>query len=122
MSIPSQDRGPLRNGMAGIAHIALASGAAILWLTWQAIRLPLLTFLVILEPIVSFLLSALALLIALTALLWAFADPKPHFPFWTVMSGSLACMLVLALYHALTRALSIGAPFFSGDSRSTARR
>jgi len=97
--------------MAGIAHIALACGAAILWLTWQAIRLPLLTFLVILEPIVSFLLSALALLIALTALLWAFADPKPNFPFWTVIFGSLACVVALALYHALIRVLSGGAGF-----------
>ncbi|MBW8077939.1 MAG: hypothetical protein GJU76_07675 [Gallionella sp.] len=108
--------------MAGTAHIALACGAAFLWLTWQAIRIPLLTFLVILEPIVSFLLSALALLIALTALLWAFADPKPHFPFWTMLTGSLTCVLALAIYYALMRALSGDAPFFSGNSRSTAQR
>ena len=108
--------------MAGIAHIALACGAAFLWLAWQAVRLPLLTFLVILEPIVSFLLSALALLTALTALLWAFADPKPDFPFWTVLTGSLACVLALALYHALMRILSGSLPICSSDSRSTARR
>jgi len=122
MPIPLLDRSPLRNAVAGTAHIALACGVAILWLAWQAIRLPLLTFLVILEPIVSFLLSALALLIALTALLWAFSHPKPNFPFWTVLSGSLVCVLVLTLYHALMRVLSGGAPFFSGDSRSIARR
>jgi len=108
--------------MAGIAHIALACGAAILWLAWHAIRIPLLTFLVILEPIVSFLLSALALLTALTALLWAFADPKPSFPFWTVLTGSLACVLALVLYHALMRALWGGVPFRSRGPSSTAQR
>lgn len=108
--------------MAGIAHIALASGAAILWLAWQAIRLPLLTFLVILEPIVSFLLSALALLTALTALLWAFADPKPDFPFWTVLAGSVVCVLVLALYHSLMGVLSGGVPLRSRNPSSTTQR
>ena len=122
MRVPSEERATLRNAMASIAHITLACLAAILWLAWQAIRLPLLTFLVILEPIVNFLLSALALLIALTALLWAFADSKPDFPFWTVLAGSLACVLVLALYHALMRALSAVVPSRSCDSRSTARR
>ena len=111
MRVSSEERATLRNAMAGAAHIALALLVAILWLTWQAIRVPLLTLLVILDPIVSFLLSALALLIALNALLWAFADSKPNFPFWTVLAGSLGCALVLAIYHALMRALSNDVPF-----------
>ena len=122
MRVSSEHRSALRNAMAGAAPIALALLVALLWLAWQALRVPLLTLLVILEPIVSFLLTALALLIALTALLWAFADSKPNFPFWTVLAGSLACVLVLALYHALMRALSAVVPFHSCDSRSTARR
>lgn len=122
LPILSRDRSPLRNALAGTARIALACLAVILWLPWQAIRLPLLTFLVILEPIVSFLLSALALLIALSALFWEFTDPKPHFPFWTVISGSFASVLVLALYHALMRALCGGAPFRSRGPSSTAQR
>ena len=122
MRVPSEDRATLRNAIASAAHIALALLVALLWLAWQALRVPLLTLLVILEPIVSFLLTALALLIALTALLWAFADSKPNFPFWTVLAGSLACVLVLALYHALMRALSAVVPFRPRDSRSTARR
>ena len=121
MPILSQDRGPPLNAVAGIAHIAFACLAVTLWLAWQAIRLPLLAFLVILEPLVRFLLSALALLITLTALLWAFAEPA-RFPFWTVLAGSLACVLVLALYHSLMRVLSGGATFSACDSRPGARR
>ena len=37
-------------------------------------------------------------------------------------SNILACVLVLALYHALMRALSAVVPFRPRDSRSTARR
>ena len=121
MPILSQDRGPPLHAVAGIAHIAFACLAVTLWLAWQAIRLPLLAFLVILEPIVCFLLSALALLITLTALFWAFAQPA-RFPFWTVLAGSLACVLALALYHSLMRVLSGGAPFRAYDSRPGARR
>ena len=79
--------------------------AAVFWFAWQAIRLPVLTLLVMFEPIVNFTLSALALLVALTAIFWKLADPKP-FPFWTILAASLACVLALALYHALIRALA----------------
>ena len=122
MPTPSQNRVTVRDARSGTAHIALVCLAAILWLAWQMVRLPLLTLLMLFEPIVSFLLSALALLTALSAILWVFADPKAHFPFWTDLAGSLACVLVLALYHALMRALSAVVPFRSCDSRSTARR
>ena len=79
--------------------------AALFWLAWQGIRLPILALLVMFEPIVNFALTALALLIALTALFWKFVDSKPGFPFWTIVAASLACVLLLALYHALIRIL-----------------
>ena len=104
-AIPSRDRTTLRDWAVGAAHIAVACLAAILRLAWQMVRLPLLTFLVIFEPIVSFLLKTLALLIATTALFWKFADSKPDFPLWTIVAASLACVLLLALYHALIRIL-----------------
>lgn len=80
--------------------------AALLWLVWQAIRLPILALLVMFEPIVNFALSAVALVVALSTLFWTFADPKPGFPLWTVLAASLACVLLLVLYHALIRLLS----------------
>ncbi len=105
MTSPSPDRRALPGPAAGGARIGLGILAAIVWLGWQAIRLPVLTFLVLFEPIVNFTLSALALLVALTATFWKLTDPKP-FPFWTVLAASLACVLALALYHALIRALA----------------
>jgi hypothetical protein len=80
--------------------------AALLWLVWQAIRLPLLTLLVLLEPFVSFVISALALIIALSALFWNLVDAKPTFPIWTILVAPLTRVLLLALYHELILLLS----------------
>lgn len=76
----------------------------ILWLLWQCIRVPAVLLLVILEPVVSFILGALALLGVLTALFWKLVGP-PHFPFFLVLSISLGFELTLVLYHALLRLL-----------------
>ena len=86
--------------------IALCFLGVLIWLVWQVIRIPLLTFLVMFEPLVNFTLSALALLVALTAIFWEFTDPA-HFPFWTVLAASFACMLGLSLYQTLIHALSL---------------
>ena len=88
-----------------LTRITLGFLAALFWLAWQAIRLPTLTVLVLFEPIVNFGLSAIALITALSTLFWKLADPKPCFPFWTLVAASLACALLLALYHALIRLL-----------------
>ena len=90
----------------GLALIAVGFLSALIWLAWQGIRISLLTFLVMFEPVVNFTLSALALLVAFTAILWEFTDPA-HFPFWTVLAASFACVLGLALYQTLMRALSL---------------
>jgi len=86
-------------------------GAALLgllWLLWQAVRLPALALLVILEPIVRLILAASALLLVLTALFYR-AIGMPHFPFWTMLALGIASMLLLALYYALMRVLSLRA-------------
>lgn len=86
--------------------MALGVLAGILWLIWQAIRLPLLALLKILEPIVSTVLAAAALLGVLTALFWKFAADRPHFPFFGVLALSVGCFLLLTLYHGAIRLLS----------------
>lgn len=75
-----------------------------LWLLWQCVRLPALLLLVILEPVVSFVLSAAALLGVLTAFFWKLVGP-PHFPFFLVLGISLGFECALVLYHALLRLL-----------------
>jgi hypothetical protein len=74
-------------------------------LLWEPVRLPILAFLVILEPIVSFLLGGLALLGILTTLFFKLIG-APHFPFWTMLAISMSFVALLAVYEALIKLLS----------------
>ena len=76
-----------------------------LWLLWQCVRVPLFLFLAVLEPVVSFVLGALALLGVLTALLWEAVHPL-HFPFFLVLGISLGFAFLLVIYEAVLRFLS----------------
>jgi hypothetical protein len=71
-------------------------------LLWYALRLPVLMFLAILEPVVRFILGALALLGVLTALFFKFYG-LPHFPFTLTLGVSIGFGLMLAGYYALLR-------------------
>lgn len=86
--------------------IALGVFAGLLWLVWQAVRVPVLALLLILEPIVSTLLVAAALLDTLTAIFWKLASDRPEFPFFGVLVLAVGCILLLALYHGAIRLLS----------------
>jgi hypothetical protein len=72
-------------------------GRWILWLLWHCNRVPAFLMLAILEPVVTLVLSALALLGVLTAIFWEFAAP-PHFPFFLVIGASLGFELALLIY------------------------
>lgn len=74
-------------------------------LIWQPIRLPALAFLVILEPIASFILGALALLGILMSLFFKLIG-APHFPFWTMLMISVSFVGLLAIYEALIKLFS----------------
>lgn len=90
------------------SSIALGVPAGVLWLTWQAIRLPVLALLKILEPIITTVLAAAALLGTFTAFFWKLASDRPHFPFFGVLALSGGCFLLLSLYHGAIRLLSGG--------------
>lgn len=72
---------------------------------WRVACLPVLMLLVILEPVVTFVLAALALLGVFTTLFFKFVGP-PGFPVWTMLALSLGFGIALVPYHALIRALS----------------
>ena len=74
-------------------------------LLWHTVRLPVYVFLVILEPVVSFVLGALALLGVLTALFFKFYG-VPHFPFALMLGVSVGLGLMLTGYYALLRLFS----------------
>jgi hypothetical protein len=78
----------------------------VLWLTWQAIRLPLFSLLLILEPVVRWVFSWLALWTFLIALVWEFTGTDPRLPFWGMIAFSVSCAIVLTAFRALLRFLS----------------
>lgn len=83
-----------------------SSGAVLaLRVVWAAVRLPVLAVLVILEPLVRFALSALALLLVLTALFLEVASSRAV-PFWGMLGTAVGCVALLALYQGLIRGLS----------------
>jgi hypothetical protein len=85
--------------------IAADLGRCALWVVWQCIRLPLFLLLLVLEPVVTVVLGAFALLGVLTALFWKFFGP-PDFPFLLMLSISLGLELVLIVYHKPLRLLA----------------
>jgi hypothetical protein len=71
-------------------------------LLWHVLRLPVFMFLAILEPIVSFVLGAIAWLGVLTALFFKFYG-LPHFPFALMLGMSVGSGLMQVGYYALLR-------------------
>lgn len=73
----------------------------VLWILWQAVRLPLLAVLLVLEPLISLVLTAFGFLGIVVAVILKFSGDLPHFPFWTMMAFSVGAILLLMVYHAL---------------------
>lgn len=74
-------------------------------LLWEIIRLPLLTLLVILEPLVVLLFGGLALSGVLTTLFFK-AISLPHFPTLIMLFLSIGFGLALVVYEGAIRVLS----------------
>jgi hypothetical protein len=81
----------------------LATGS--LRLVWQLIRLPILTFLVILQPVVGLVFGGLALLGVLMSFFFKLSGAAPHFPFFIMLAISVGFGLALIGYEALIRYL-----------------
>jgi len=87
--------------------LAKRTALAVLRGLWIAARLPVLTLLVILEPVVRVLLAGFALIFVLVALLLEFTAPAAlHVPFWGMLAMGIACAWLLALYYLVLRVLS----------------
>jgi hypothetical protein len=73
---------------------------------WFCVPAPILAALVLLEPIVGFVLYALAILGLFTTVLFKFVAVGTHFPFWTMLCISLSFALTHLAYHLLIRAIA----------------
>ena len=83
---------------------ALARG--VLWTLWQVVRLPVLAVLLVLEPFVSLILTAVGFLGIVVAVILKFSGDLPHFPFWEMVGFSVGALLLLMTYHVLIGILS----------------
>jgi hypothetical protein len=91
----------LSDGLLGRTIRAAALGL------WIAVRLPVLTLLVILEPLVRVLLAGFALLFVLVAFSLELTAPATlHVPFWGMLAMGIGCAWLLALYYLVVRVLS----------------
>ena len=73
---------------------------------WHGIRLPILTFLMVCEPIARFVLAAVALLGILVSFFFEFSGAAPRFPFWLVFGLSLSCGALVIVLSAVKRRLA----------------
>ena len=83
-----------------------AGGRGALRLAWHAIRLPSLSLLVVMEPVVRGVLSVIAVLGVLTAFFFEFLIKLPHFPFWMMLGISAGFAVLLVPYYLLIRLFS----------------
>jgi hypothetical protein len=72
-------------------------------LLWNVARIPIASALVLLEPVVCFLLAALAILSVIAAIVWKVSGIPPAFPLWGLLAFSGSSIALLALYYALIR-------------------
>ena len=81
-------------------------GRGLLRFSWTAVRVPLLALLVTLEPIICWVLSAIALLGVLVSLMFEFVVRLPNYPFWLMMGISAAIAALQIPYYLLIRLFS----------------
>jgi hypothetical protein len=79
--------------------------AATLRTLWALVRLPVLAFLIVLEPIVCGLLWLLAALGLLGALFYELLVKDPRFPFWLTIGLSIGLAFLAGIYQVLIRLL-----------------
>ena len=89
----------VRTDIAMHRGATLATGA--LRLLWNFVRLPVHAVLVLCEPLVRFLCSAVVVLGVFTAALFEISAVGPRFPFLGMLACSLGFGAVLLLYEGL---------------------
>ena len=70
------------------------------WL-WRLACIPVFAVLVVFRPLVGFVLAVIGVLGVVVALFFRFVDPLPHFSFWTVLSVSVGCLVMIGIYDVV---------------------
>ena len=81
------------------AHQSSVTG--VVRVCWLLVRMPALAVLLALEPVVSFVLSAVGILGIAAALILRLSGALPQFPIWGMLGSFVGVLLLLSAYHAL---------------------
>jgi hypothetical protein len=84
----------------------MAAFSRALRILWIVLRFPVLTLLAVLEPLVGFALTALALLMAIAAAAYACTVPFHAVPVVGLLVGALGLIVLVGLYGVAIRVLS----------------
>lgn len=95
-----------RFSMTGERHVVLDMVLGALRIVWTVIRIPILIVLAFLEPFVRFILTGIAILSVLTALVSKGSSVPPPIPFWVMLCVSLGCLMLVPAYHVVIRLFS----------------
>ena len=68
---------------------------------WDIARLPVLAVLLVLEPLVSCILAAVAVFSLAAAVVLRLSGDLQHLPFWGMLTFSVGSLLALPAYRAL---------------------
>ena len=98
-SVTTHDASDIRRRIAELGH-------GLLRFSWTAVRVPLLALLVAMEPIVCWILGAVAVLGIMVSLLFEFVVRLPNYPFWLMMGISAGIAALQIPYYLLIRLFS----------------
>ena len=93
--------------VSGPREALATAGRHGLTLLWHTVRLPILATLLVLEPPVRFVLTAITVLGITMALFFEYLVRLPHFPFGLMIGISMASAALLVPYHLLIRLFSL---------------
>lgn len=86
------------NDKASVGTEVMRGGLRLLW---QVVRVPLLSILTVLEPVVRGLFGVAMILGIVLSVIFEFSAVGPRFPFLGMLAASLACGVVLFLYYGI---------------------
>jgi hypothetical protein len=84
------------DGEARPGAVAMALG-----FLWRLVCIPVYAVLAVFRPLVGAVLAGIGMLGVLVALFFRFLDPLPHFSFWTVLSISVGCLVMIGVYDVV---------------------
>jgi hypothetical protein len=68
---------------------------------WHVVCIPVYAVLAVFRPLIGVVLAGIGMLGILIALFLRFIEHLPHFSFWTVLSISVGCLVMIAVYDVM---------------------